>query len=221
MTSLRFCLHLLHCHARRLTVVTREFPPKAEHPDHIVASVEAFASVVEGRTAIYVSSPLTTGRRAFEWHLKEGRDRNHPRLPGSSDFRHKVIEPNRAEASTFVRKLREDRNRVVIDPTAMKDIAEWTQADYRVFWGLVIERYAEMVVFRDGWMFSSGCVYEFFVAWSSRAHLVREDFAPLSLEEGRSLIAEALGVTREKGASSDFLEDVLDALDSDNFRALG
>jgi hypothetical protein len=201
--------------------VTGEFPPKAEHPEHIVAAVAAFASVVEGRTAIYVSSPLTTGRRAFEWHLKKRGSQTQPRLADSNDFHEKVIEPNRVEAAAFVRKLREDRSRVIIDPTAMNDLAEWTQADYRVFWGRVIELYAAVVVFRDGWMFSSGCVYEFFVAWSSRAQLLSEDFAPLSVDQGRSLIAEALEVTREKGASTDFLGAVLDALDSYNSRALG
>jgi hypothetical protein len=195
--------------------VSNDFPPQPDHAVEVEQLAQAFASVIEGRTALYVSSPLTTGSRAFEWH--QGFDRpSGQQLDGRGldDFRRDVIEPNRIEAAAFVRKLRESGKGVVIDPTAMKDLPGWTQADYRVFWGRVIEGYAEAVVFRNGWMHSSGCAYEFFVAYSAGIRLLNGDLTPLSLALGRSLIAMAASEAREKGARSEFLQQVVRALDS-------
>src|SRR4051794_16481374 len=107
--------------------------------------LEAFASVIDDRMAIYVSSPLTTGARAFEWH------RNHA---AARSFAEDVIEPNREEAAAFARGLRQATARVVIDPTAMGDLPGWEQRDFRYFWGRVIVGYCSEVVFRDGWQFS-------------------------------------------------------------------
>lgn len=162
---------------------------------------------------MYVSSPLTTGRRAFEWHVKKGRtDGPEYHALGAADFRRDVVEPNRAEAAKFVRDLRKRQNVLVIDPTAMRDLAEWSQGDYRTFWGRVIERFVAAIVFRDGWMYSSGCAYEFLVANSAGAQLLREDLTPLTLEEGRSLIDKAVEASHARGASSLFLVDVKNAL---------
>lgn len=115
--------------------------------------LEAFASVTEAKSAVYVSSPLTTGARAFEWHRRNGGQA----FVKPDAFDPDVVEPNREEAAAFTRSLRRKTNRVVIDPTAMADIPGWTQSDYRYFWGRVIEEYWGEIVFRDGWQFSSGC----------------------------------------------------------------
>lgn len=193
--------------------MSQSFPPRPDHPRQVELLLEVFASVVEGRTAWYVSSPLTTGPRAFEWH-RQNKRRNalDGRIVASDEFRRGVIEPNRTEAAAFVHKLRETRRRIVIDPTALEDLPEWSQADYRVFWGRVIEEFAEAVVFRDGWMYSSGCAYEFFVALSSRVHVLAESLSPLTLEQGRALIAEAAEQSRRGGVTSQFLEEIHQAL---------
>ncbi len=189
----------------------QKFPPTAEHPREIKILSEAFACVVAGRTALYVSSPLTTGRRASEWHLRS--ERTAPTRSDADDFRRRVIEPNRQQAAAYVRDLRERTKRVVIDPTALEDMPRWTQADYQVFWGQVIQRYAEAVVFRNGWQYSSGCAYEFLVSHTSGGRLLREDLTPLTLEEGLSLIGRAIQEARMRGASGEFLQQVREALE--------
>jgi hypothetical protein len=189
------------------------FPPVADHFEEVSLLLEALASVVEGRTALYVSSPLTTGPRAFEWHL-----RNRGGTVGDSStsradaFSQDVIEPNRREAAVFARNLRETSRCIVIDPTAMKDLPGWSQSDYHAYWRYVIQRYVETVVLRNGWMYSSGCAYEFLVAWSSGVRLLDEDLAPLTLDQGRSLISDAAEESRARGTRSEFLEKVLHAL---------
>jgi hypothetical protein len=182
------------------------FPPRAERGAEIAVLLEGLASVVEGRTATYVSSPLTTGRTASEWHLRNG-----GRPAAEDDFRRNVIEPNRTAAAAYVRELRKTRG-VVIDPTAMSDLPGWTQPDYRFFWGRVIELYANEVVFREGWEHSSGCAYEFFVALQSGASTLREDLTPLSLEDGQELVRAAVEECETRGVSAEFLRGVVDAL---------
>jgi hypothetical protein len=188
--------------------VSREFPPQAEHADEIAILLEGFASVVEARTATYVSSPLTTGQTAVEWHLRNG-GRSGP--DSFADFNRSVVEPNRKHAAEYVRGLRETRG-VVIDPTALGDLPSWTQPDYRYFWGRVIELYASEVVFRDGWQHSSGCAYEFFVALQSGASIFREDLSPLSLDDGQGLLRAAVEEYETTGASAEFLRGVVEAL---------
>ncbi|SRR6266705_68480 len=195
-----------------------QFPPQPGHPSEINGMVEAFASVVEGRTAWYVSSPLTTGRRAFEWHTRngsasaDGRDRQGAR--GSGSFLSEVVEPNRAQAAKYVRDLRARAGQVVIDPTALEDIPGWNQDDYRHFWGRVIEGFAGTVIFREGWEYSSGCAYEFLVARKSAAATLKEDLEPLDFGVARSLIERAVKEGGAKGYSAGFLRMVGESLDS-------
>jgi hypothetical protein len=184
------------------------FPPRAEHPAEIAILLEGLGTVVEGRAATYVSSPLTTGLTASEWHLRNG-GRSDP--DGIEDFYESVVVPNRREAAAYVRELRKTRG-VVIDPTAMGDLPDWTQDDYRFFWGRVIELYANEVVFRDGWQHSSGCAYEFFVAHRRGATVLRQDLTALPREEGRELVTAAVEECEAGGASAEFLRGVVQAL---------
>lgn len=182
------------------------FPPAPRHGDEIDVVVEAFASVIGGRSATYVSSPLTTGSRAFEWHRQNG-------SPGDqASFVEDVVEPNRREAADFVRTLRQRIGSLVVDPTAMSDLRGWEQDDYRVFWGRVIERYCSRVILRDGWQFSSGCSYEYLVARRARAETLTEHGQPLPEMSALRLLREAIAETEVHGVSAAFLRSVHDAL---------
>jgi len=187
---------------------TDQFPPRTLRRKDLALLLEVYATVAEGRTALYVSSPLTSGERAFEWHLKNGS------IPSGDNaaFRDTVIEPNRREAAVYVERLRRETKRVVIDPTALADLPEWTQADYRDFWGQVIVRYASEVVFRDGWEHSSGCTYEFFVAVESGARTLRPDLTPLPLEAGVQAILAAIESNESQGRDVAFLQSVVGEL---------
>lgn len=175
------------------------FPPRPTHPEQIAAMLSVFATVMEGRCATYVSSPFTTGRHAADWLAKN--EIGHPEDALTSvQFREQVLVSNRERAGEFVRALRSRLAgaSVVISPTALPDVAGWTQADYRFFWGRVIEEYAERVVFLDGWENSSGCAYEYLCA-------VR--FCTTTLDERLKRLPpqEAVGLLHEAAAHSDVL----------------
>lgn len=198
-----------------------DWVPQPQNKREIEVLAECFAVVVEGRTAFYVSSPLTTGLRAFEWHTPRSSGDAVRAGPTSDDkFRRDVIEPNRAAAATYVRRLREKTKSAVIDPTAMGDVSGWIQADYHFFWGEVIKRYAHTVVFRDGWMYSTGCAYEFLVASVSGAQTLREDLTPLTGEQGRELIQQAVLRVQSRPDNVQLLRRIVDAL-MDSSRIVG
>jgi hypothetical protein len=187
-----------------------EFPPQPTRPREIQLLVEAFASVLEGRSGTYVSSPLTSGWRAVEYRRRGNSVA--PKFTTPDDFLHQVIQPNRDEAARYVRQLRQSRGGVIIDPTATAEFPGWSQSDYRVWWGEVIRRFVETVIFRDGWQYSSGCAYEFFVAKRAGLRTLNQDMALLDLEAGRDLIKNALAQIQDASASSEFLRDVHTAL---------
>jgi hypothetical protein len=191
-------------------LVDTGFPPHPTQPSEVAACVEAFASVVCGRSAIYVSSPLTTGKLAFEWH-----QRNSGAARASApDFRRSVVDANRRAAAAYVERLRAETAAVVVDPTAMDDIAGWAQDDYRFFWGKVIERYVEVLILRDGWEHSCGCAYECLIAFRDGLQVLSEDRQPLALADARRSLRNAIGGRAADPRGAAFLTAVLEALES-------
>jgi hypothetical protein len=122
------------------------------------------------------------------------------------------MEPNRAHVRSLIRKQRNTLGRVVIDPTALDALSGWTQDDYRVFWGRVIERYVSTVIFADDWQYSNGCAYEFLVAYRTGARAVDERQSLLTLEEGLQLIISAIIEMKSHDVPTEFLEYVREEL---------
>lgn len=152
----------------------------------------AIGCALEPRSAVYLSTPITTGRRFVEWRRGTGAELS----PGSSAYLRRraeeVIEPNRSDIAPLVRWLRTRFQDPVIDPTALEAVPGWEQFDYHRFWAEVIERYAHTAVFAEGWQYSSGCVLELAAAVSADATLLRDDLAPLNPKDAVQLIEGAI-----------------------------
>jgi hypothetical protein len=191
--------------------MTVSFPPKSRFSSDVEKLLSVFRTVIVGRTAIYLSSPLTTGRRFSEWRERSAPIReNDPEY--AQQHRRLVVEPNRHAAGALAERLRKSLERVVIDPTTLPDVPDWSQEDYRFFWGRVIEEYAAKVVFMDGWPQSSGSAYEFLVAQRTGAECLDEGMAPLTAARGRELIGLSIEDARRRGLDVDFLRHVHAAL---------
>jgi hypothetical protein len=169
-------------------------------------------SIIEGRGAVYVSAPITSGRRLVEWGKEYHFDKADPEH--QDEFQREVVGPNREHARQIVRQLRREFPGVLIDPTAMEDIEGWTQDDYRYLWGRIIAHSVKTVVYIDGWQYSNGCAYEFLVAWRCPVETLNEELQPLSLEEGLQLIRAAIAELQEAGQKTAFLERVAEELES-------
>lgn len=189
------------------------FPPQTSRGAQIEAFAELLRGVLPKRVAIYVSAPITSGRRFVDWCT-----RRHPTAGSSEEYQREhfreVVAPNRNAASVLIRKLRETHSEPVIDPTAVADIGGWTQGDYRVTWARIIEEFARAVVFADGWEFSSGCSYEFLVATRAGVETLDELSRPIGLETGVSLLRRAVGEMSSRGLPAEFLRGILEELRS-------
>lgn len=165
-------------------------------------------------SAVYVSTPITSGRRFAAW--SKGRnvelDLSHPET--YQEFVREVLEPNSQHARKIIHQLRRSFPKVLIDPTALKDIEGWIQDDYRVLWGKVIEQYAGTVVFLDGWQYSNGCAYEFLVAnrITRLPSVLQERLETLTLEEGIRLVKSAVVELQTSKLPTNFLRQVLEEL---------
>ena len=174
------------------------------------------ASVIVGRSAVYVSAPITSGKRLARWVGSRNveYDPSHP--DNYADFQREVLEPNCEHAQVIISNLRTKFPNVVIDPTALKDIDGWIQDDYRYLWAKVIEQYATTVVFIDGWQYSNGCSYEFLISYQSASDhcplVLDENLKPLTLEQGLRLIRAASNELKEAGLSTEFLDRIAEQL---------
>jgi len=165
-----------------------------------------FQTVVEGHSAYYVSTPITSGTRFVKWRSSSGLTEVDATYV--DEHRRHVIDANRAEVRPFVQALRRRYSVPVIDPTALDDVPGWTQADYRTFWGRVIERYADTVIFMHGWEYSSGCSYEFIVAKKAAVNTVDSEMNVISVADGHAKLTEAVTAYHQVGIPVTFLESV-------------
>lgn len=176
--------------------------PRAQRPAEVERLAGFLSAVLADRSAVYVSAPITSGRRHSEWHPAEA----HRLSSAPADYwqahRAHVVEPNRNHAKEVVARIRLSERRPVIDPTAVPDIDGWTQDDYRLLWARVIERYAALVVFLDGWEYSNGCTYEFLVAQRLALPTATEAGRPLTLAAGGALIRGALANLAAQGVEA-------------------
>jgi len=177
----------------------------------IEALLNILGSVIVDNSAVYVSVPITSGRRLADWLNNVEFDLSHPQ--SHAEFKREVLEPNCEHAQNIISSLRKQFTDVVIDPTALKDIEGWIQDDYRYLWGRVIEQYANTVVFIDGWQYSNGCSYEFLVAHrcvdGKRRRVLNEQLEPLTIEMGISLIESAIAELGPTDIPTEFLELVV------------
>jgi hypothetical protein len=140
---------------------------------------------------VYFSTPITTGETFVQWRRGNGMDDAHPDYQA---LHHEhVIARNLERVAPIVVALRAQfADRLVIDPTGLDAIDDWTQPDYHAFWSLVVERYASRIVFSDGWQYSTGCVTEFVTALRHDIPMFAEDMAELTRSRAIELLTAAI-----------------------------
>ena len=194
---------------------TSDREPKTSHDHDVVVFLRALTCAVGGRTALYVSAPLTSGRRFAEWRgaassLQGGSASEHH----LAHFHH-VVTPNRAAAAQVVSEIRRNPPTwiakrspplVVIDPTALPDFVGWQQDDYRVLWARVIEQFAQAIVFLEGWHYSSGCAYEFLTGARLGIEARTGQGDPMTAIDAIRLLRAGIADLGELGADTTFLE---------------
>jgi len=163
------------------------------------------------RTAVYVSTPITTGLTYLSWFQRTGHRLQKGTQEYSAALRADVILPNTQRASRFIELLRWNHVGLIIDPTSF-DVPGWDQTTYHEFWTKVIERHARRVIFLDGWEFSRGCTLEFEMAQRLGLDCVDEKLISLDLDRGIKQIEEAIKECRKVGINTTNLDSVFQRL---------
>lgn len=174
--------------------------------------VAVLSSVIEGRSAIYVSGPINTGLRFNSWYLEAGRFLDSKSGDYLRAHRKNVVNPNIGKIKTIAHRMRRAEHLQVIEPTSF-EVPYWVQDDYRYFWGQVIARYVCKVTFLAGWEYSKGCSYEFAVAAMAGIPTFSECRDSLALRSGREMIQAAVRNMKAIGIKPDFNGEVLRVLD--------
>ena len=152
-----------------------------------------YGTVLSKRASIYCSVPITSGRRYYDWLAKV--DTN---LDNTDSYNEEVYIPNIEYANKLVENIRTKVSYVVINPAAMPKISGWGQNKWLNLWEDVIIAHAHTVVFANGWQYSNGCVYEFFVAQSRYINCCDETFEHFGINHGIDLIKKAIATIKEK-----------------------
>lgn len=183
-----------------------DYPPSTGRKNEIDRAISKIEIAAAGQTTTYLSTPITTGRRLYDYIKDQGL--NTPEQLRQEERLSLVVRPN-------IRRAREVRDLIerslggyVIDPTEIEFDA-WTQSDYRVLWAEVIARIALRVVFVDGWQYSSGCAYECLSAARNHRQLLSEQLRPITLERAVELLREATTDIRAQCGDATFHEHVL------------
>jgi hypothetical protein len=175
--------------------------------------VEAMDAVLhDHRDAVYVSTPITTGRQFVAWWQDRG-CRLPEDDPGYQAEFGQVVADNIAAVRPLIERVERDlAGRPVIDPTRLGPIAGWQQSDYHAFWVRVIHRYVRTVVFADGWEYSSGCSLEFAAAVADGLQTLDAELRPLSREAGQARLLAAATELDQAGLGASHQLRVLDYL---------
>lgn len=168
--------------------------------------LQAMACVVGGKTATYVSGPITTGQCFINWYVEMGHHFAH----GSADYidglRRDVISVNQARIAEVTRQTR-STGRLVIEPATL-EVTGWGQINYVSFWLKVIDAFASEMVMVPQWQYSLGCCAEFRHAIDTGVIISDHNGQHIDRETGMNMLVEAARDIEARGRDFEFLLQV-------------
>jgi hypothetical protein len=185
------------------------------YADECAVAFSAIDCILNGEQAIYASTELTTGQRAFSVLREIGGTRGadlKARL-GEQGFVERILSPNVELAMAFARRLHQSLggNQLVITPAPFT-APGWTQAEYLSFWETLIRTRVKAVYFNDGWEYSNGCTFEFAVALDAGLPTCEADGRMLGAETAMARIEAAIASLDGDRLQSDRLAENLNRM---------
>ena len=184
------------------------FPPQPKKVKDIELILTGVKIAVNGRNVVYISLPITTGKRFWNWHVDSGDSLRISDCAYLREHQKNVVVPNRGNVQRIVKVLEKKVGRDIISPTLLEDLPGWTQDDYRTLWARVLKECVNMVVFAEGWEYSNGCAYEFLIATQVGIRRVNEHLRPLRLDQGIRKITKAIQEMQRCNITVEFLKSV-------------
>jgi hypothetical protein len=145
--------------------------------------------------AVYCSSELTSGLRAFNEMRKHGVKSSvelKERL-GPKWFQKNIFDPNATLTNDFAASVRQSHTgRTLVITPAPLFVKGWGQTEYNGFWKELIHSRVETVRFNRNWQFSNGCTFEFVEAQEARIRTLDVNGKLLTPRAAAELIGEAI-----------------------------
>ena len=155
----------------------------------------AMECVFNGENAIYCSSELTSGLRAFnEMRKQKVKTSAELKVKLGSEWFPTIFGPNIELANKFAESVRraEDGKMLVITPAPLK-VEDWGQPEYNGFWTeLLHSKRIESVRFNEDWQYSNGCTTEFVEAHAAEVHTLDVKREIITRDAAIELIAAAI-----------------------------
>jgi len=137
---------------------------------------------------------MTGGPRNIEWYDRVGRFLDSESVVYHERHHEAVRIPNQLAALALAKRLRTAGATVVEPVTFVRP--SWSQSDFYFFWGEVIRRFVDRVIFMDGWESSRGCVWEFYTATSKHIRTENEAGAVISCADAINRIRHQIQKVR-------------------------
>lgn len=195
---------------------------KLANPTILDPYLSAFACVRKPGKAIYCSSELTSGQR---WNrvLEQHDVRTNAALKeklGDVEYERCFqtnMESNKGWSARFVTIVRhsQDDRTDVIDPGPL-DVPDWKKDQnlYYAFWETLIRNHMREVRFNQDWQFSSGCTYEFAVAFDAHIPTLDSEGTELSPYAAIEMVQKAVANLKEDGFDTSKLQKHLQLIQS-------
>lgn len=190
--------------------------------EEAASALSAMDAVLRGAPAVYASSELTSGKRAFALMREQGVHdiAELRRRIGEDEYRRRIWDPNHSEAIAFAAALqRRLVGEVVVTPAPF--VARgWSQAEYLALWESFIRTRVKLVYLGIDWEYSFGCAFEFAVAHDAGIATFGEDGVALDLTAGMTRIAHAVAEVEAARLDVRGLREVLTRLQAMTAAAL-
>lgn len=165
-----------------------------------------------GKDLIYLSTPLTTGRRFYEdWYAPQGQK------PDPEKFKKLIFDENKRASQHLSEVLRGELRRPVLNPAELK-VDGWATTEYMRLWLDFLREVKPTVVMACGWEYSNGCVLEIQLAYELGLNVFAYDeevdinLVSLNPEHAHGMLSKAIAQIQEWGMEAPTLEWARDNL---------
>lgn len=189
---------------------TKDLP--RDHRLQAQFALAAFATI-KAKNVSYVSVPITSGPRLYEFMEKYGYETQAEAKKDRAQFLKEVIEPNMHHGIEGSEMWVEKLHGAVIAPAEFDGrlyrlwgtSVHWDADDFMGMWVPLIDEKVTNMVMLDGWEYSNGCGEEYLQAvLMQMGRRPRSDITIMDGEEGRPINLDE-GITLMAGAFKDVI----------------
>mgnify|MGYP000844627223 CR=1 FL=1 len=157
--------------------------------------------------AIYISAPITTGNDFINWYSK-----NIDLFTSGEIYKHRhyneIVKPNLSLILKYYNELKSKYNTSIIEPASL-EMPNWSQDEYLYYWGEIIKKSIVKIIFLDGWSYSKGCSYEYYVGLKKGIEIVDQNQNSIDKKWAINQIKIAISEYENIGIDTDLQKQIL------------